>query len=480
MPQISGNETRPVVAIEQLDRQAKLTRNQWVLTGAAAVGNMLEFWDQYLIAFVLAFVIRPWGLSFGITSFILLASGAGSIVGGILWGDLSDRIGRKPAFAISILAFSVCSLALAFTPEGNWMWLVVFRFLLGIGTGGFFVPVALVQETVPAELRGRAVGVISATTSGGLLLGAVCGAFVVPAVGWRGMFAIGALPAFYALFVWYGLPESPRWAALHGKMDIAREALAWALGRPASDVELSRLTTAIEERPQYRDLLRYPRSLVTGILMSVGFITGYYGFVLWAPTLLNQVQGVSPADASRIMIGFTICGMVARLIMSIFADRVGRKLSGGIGTLLAAILLVTAAFVAHGQFLSADLFWLPLLAAYIFADGSLMVVAAYTPEIWPSRLRGVGFGVCSASSGVGKITGPLGLGLVAGSANLILPQAAVGAVIPAFSYLAGWFVLAAVAFLFIGIETKGRTLEEIEAALDAPNGAPATLGAAPK
>src|SRR5262249_11209414 len=150
-----------------------------------------------------------------------------SIIGGFYWGDLADRIGRKPTFVISILAFSVCSLALAFTPEGNWMYLVVFRFLLGIGTGGFFVPVALVQETVPAEVRGRAVGVISSTTSGGLLLGALCGAFIVPAIGWRGMFAIGALPAFYALLVWYIIPESPRWAAIHGKIDVARNALTW-------------------------------------------------------------------------------------------------------------------------------------------------------------------------------------------------------------------------------------------------------------
>jgi putative MFS transporter len=464
-----------MTAVTQIDKQTRMTGNQWLLTGAASLGNMLEFWDQYLIAFVLAFVIRPWGLSFGTTSLILLASGAGSIIGGFYWGDLADRIGRKPTFVISIFAFSVCSLALAFTPEGNWMYLVVFRFLLGIGTGGFFVPVALVQETVPAEVRGRAVGVISSTTSGGLLLGALCGAFVVPAIGWRGMFAIGALPAFYAVLVWYIIPESPRWAAIHGKVDVARNALTWALGRPTTDADVAALATHREDKPRYSELLKYPRSLWTGIVMSIGFITGYYGLVLWAPTLLNQVQGVSPAQASQIMIGFTICGMIARFTMSIFADRYGRKISGGIGTLLAAILLIVAAFVAHGQLLSSDLFWAALLAAYIFADGSLMVVAAYTPEIWPSRLRGVGFGVCSAASGIGKITGPLGLAFVAGSSNLVFPQATVNAVIPAFSYLAAWFVLASFAFLFIGFETKGRTLEQIEAELDAPTGIPARV-----
>jgi putative MFS transporter len=373
--------------------------------------------------------------------------------------------------------FSFASLGLAFTPERDWVWLVAFRGLLGFGTGGFFVPVTLVQETVPAELRGRAVGIVSATTSGGLLLGALCGAFVVPVIGWRGMFAVGALPALYALLTWYVLPESPRWAALHGKMELARQSLAWALGREASDVDIARLTE-VEGRPQYRELGRYPRSLVTGILANVGFITGYYGFVLWSPTLLAQVQGLAPADAARVMIGFTTCGIIARVIMSILTDRFGRKRCGGIGTFIAAMLLLVAGFTAKGQLLPADLFWLPLMLAFIFADGSFMVLGLYTSEIWPSRLRGIGSGVCFAASGVGKITGPLGLGLIAGSTNLIMPQATVDAAIPAFTYFAGWFLLVSAAFLFIGMETKGRTLEEIEAALDAPS--PTPLGAPAK
>jgi MFS transporter, putative metabolite:H+ symporter len=212
--------------------------------------------------------------------------------------------------------------------------------------------------------------------------------------------------------------------------------------------------------------------------VNVGFITGYYGFVLWSPTLLSQVQGLAPADASRVMIGFTICGIIARLVMSVLTDRFGRKLCGGIGALAAAVLLLGAAFVAHGEILPANLFWLPLLLAFVFADGSLMVLGVYTSEIWPSRLRGVGSGICFAASGIGKIAGPLGLGLVAGSANLIAPQATVDAIIPAFGYLAGWFLLVSIVFLFIGIETKGQTLEEIEAALDAP--ATAALGASIK
>jgi putative MFS transporter len=118
------------------------------------------------------------------------------------------------------------------------------------------------------------------------------------------------------------------------------------------------------------------------------------------------------------------------------------------------------------------------LIGFIGADSSQMVLGLYTSEIWPSKVRGVGSGLCFAASGVGKITGPLGLGLIAGSANIILPQATRNAAIPAFAYLAFWFAIVSAAFFFLGIETRGRTLEQIEAQLD--GAAPATRIAAAK
>ena len=465
-----------MVASQALDRRSSLTKNQWLVVGTASIGSMLEFWDQYLIAFILAFVIRPWNLSFGTTAVVLLSSGVGGIFGGLVWGYCADRFGRKPTFVITILVFSAASLALAFTPDQNWVYLSIFRAVLGFGTGGFFVPVTLVQELIPAALRGRAVGIVSATTSGGLLLGALCGAFVVPLIGWRGMFAVGALPALFAVFAWFVLPESPRWAALKGKLDLARTSLAWSLQSKPAEVDLAPLLSAERSTGvHFRDLLRYPRSLITGILINLGVVTGYYGFVLWAPTLLTQVQGWMPAEAARVMIGFTVGGIVARLVVSNLVDPLGRKLCGGVLTLLAAVFLMLAAFTAHGDIFSRDLFWLPLLVAFIMADGYFMVNGLYTSEIWPSRLRGLGSGVSFAASGVGKITGPLGLALVAGSANLILPKATIAAIVPSFGYLAFWFILVSVTMFFIGMETKGRTLEQIESDL---SGAPQPAEAA--
>lgn len=465
-----------MVASDALDRRSSLTKNQWLVVVTAAIGSMLEFWDQYLIAFILAFVIRPWNLSFGTTAIVLLSSGVGGIFGGLVWGYCADRFGRKPTFVVTILAFSAASLALAFTPDKNWLYLAIFRAVLGFGTGGFFVPVTLVQELIPATLRGRAVGIVSATTSGGLLMGALCGAFVVPLIGWRGMFAVGALPALFAIFAWLTLPESPRWAALKGKLELARTSLGWSLETDPAKVDLTPFLSAEKStRVRFSDLLRYPRSLVTGILINLGVVTGYYGFVLWAPTLLTQVQGWLPAESARVMIAFTVGGIIARVVVSNLVDPLGRKRCGGVLMLLSAAFLMVAAFTAHGDILSRDLFWLPLLCAFVLADGYFMVNGLYTSEIWPSRLRGLGSGVSFAASGVGKIIGPLGLALVAGSANLILPKATIAAIIPSFAYLAGWFVLVSVTMFFIGMETKGRTLEQIESDLTA---APQPIAAA--
>ena len=100
-------------------------------------------------------------------------------------------------------------------------------------------------------------------------------------------------------------------------------------------------------------------------------------------------------------------------------------------------------------------FWLLLIAAVFFADGGFA-------EVWPSHLRTSGMGSAYGFGGLGKIIGRLGLALVVGSSNVVKPDATLDAIQPAFLYLASWFVLAGAVYLFLGIETKGRSIEEID------------------
>jgi putative MFS transporter len=123
---------------------------------------------------------------------------------------------------------------------------------------------------------------------------------------------------------------------------------------------------------------------------------------------------------------------------------------------------VIAGLVGHSVMLHRELFWLPFAAAFLLADCSFAIMGMYTSEIWPSRLRGRGSGVSYGAGSVGKIIGPLGLALVIGSSSVISPAATVGAIVPAFGYLAAMLLIAGATYLFVARETRGRSLEDLD------------------
>ena len=124
-----------------------------------------------------------------------------------------------------------------------------------------------------------------------------------------------------------------------------------------------------------------------------------------------------------------------------------------------------------------SVFWVLLIAAFVFADGGFAINGPYSAELWPSHLRATGMGSAYGFGGLGKITGPLGLALIVGSSNFIEPAAMLRAISPAFVYLGAWYALAGLAYGIFGFETKGRSYEQIDQILqpgssamhDAPN-----------
>jgi putative MFS transporter len=106
------------------------------------------------------------------------------------------------------------------------------------------------------------------------------------------------------------------------------------------------------------------------------------------------------------------------------------------------------------------------MLAFVFADGSFGVCSVYSSEVWPSRLRGIGSGYAGLTGSIGKILGPLGLALMAGSSDVVMPSATVTAIVPAFQLLAFFLFLCGLTYLVIGIEARGRTLEAIDRAFE--------------
>lgn len=454
--------------IEYLDKQTRLTGNQYRIIAAAIIGDMLEFFDYFLIGYVLAFIVKPWQLTFGESAVILLSSGIGAIAGAYVWGNLADRIGRKTVFIATVINFSLATGILALTPDRGWIFLSVFRFLVGFGVGGLYcVDLPLVQEFMPTSKRGFIGGIVTCFVPVGILLGSVCGAYLAPTVGWRGLFVVGLAPALLTLLVRIWVPESPRWLARMGRPEEARRALAWALEIDAQTIPLSAVTAPAMEKPRVSQVFRYPRSLAVSWLANLGAQTGVYGINLWAPTLLMLVLGLKPEQAAFLLIFVNSGGFVGRIVFAWLSEAIGRRASGGLFGLGAAAAVVLAGVFHSAMLGGVSVFWLLLILVHFLGDGGFSIVGPYSAEVWPSNLRTTGMGSAYGFGGIGKIIGPLGLALIVGSSNVVKPEVTMDAILPAFLYLAGWFALAGIVYLALGIETKGRSFEEIEAKLAA-------------
>src|SRR6266571_3366785 len=296
--------------LNYLERQTNLTGNQRRIIFAAVLGDMLEFFDYFLIGYVVAFIAGPWKLTFGESAVILLSSGFGAMFGAVFYGWLADKIGRRKVFLMTVLNFSIATGILTFTPDNAWLFLAIFRFLIGFGVGGLYcVDLPLVQEFVPASKRGMVGGLVTAAVPVGVLMGAALGAYATPFVGWRGLFAIGMVPGLLTLLIRAWVPE----------MDPA----ALPLSAPEGQKQpMSRLS----------DIFRYPRSLAVSWIINLGAQTGYYGLTLWVPTLLVQLLAVTPARASFLLIFVNLAGLFGRVGLSYLSDAIGRRASGAIAS----------------------------------------------------------------------------------------------------------------------------------------------------
>jgi len=426
--------------IERLEQQTRLTANQWKLIVTGNLADLLDFFDFFLIGYVLAFIAKEWQLTYWQGAVILLASGIGAVPGAFFWGWVADKIGRRKVFILTAINLALATAVMAFTPGpdgwiAGWLFLSIFRFFVGIGNAGLYaVDLPLVQEFMPAKKRGWVSALVTTLLPAGSLLGAILGAYLAPIIGWRGLFLIGLVPIVRVLMVRYWVPESPRWLIRMGRHEDARKSLAWALMVDPKDITLP--TTLPEaETARWSELFKYPRSVIAGCLTGLTQ-TGGVGAALWGATLFVMVLNVSPAEASYLMIFVTISAIVGRFFITALIEPMGRRGSGILCGIGAAVFMILAGYL-HDVFI----------------------------------VMGLAYGVGNS----GKIIGPLGLALILGANDLIKPAANLDQLGPAFTYFAAWYVLGALAFWLIGVETKGRTFEEIDGTMSAP----ASVAAAP-
>jgi putative MFS transporter len=449
--------------------EAPLTRRFYLLAAAVMVGAVLDLFDFFLIAFVVPEVSDEWDLTFGQAAVVLLGAGVGAIIGAVAWGRAGDRFGRRRPLIAGILTFSFATGALAAAPDGGWWYLALLRFVVGAGVAGVAViAVPLALEFTPTRLRTRLVGfVTTAMVPIGIGAAAASAALLIPAVGWRPVFAIGVLPALLAIFVVAYVPESPRWLADRGRLEEARGVIAWLIERPEEELSLEAPAPPAGAGSRYSDLWRYRDSVLVTVLAWLGASVAVSGLVLWGPTFLERVLDVDSDTAAALFVLVAVGSFAGRLFFSFFPHRVGRRVCGMLMGFGAAPPLVAAALSERSELADVSLFLLALIAAAFFVDGGFANLAPYTPEVFPTSLRTHGMGLAWAVSGVGRIIGPLVIGLMAGSGDLIDPEATLDALRPSFLFLAAFSLLVGVGFLLVRIEPHGRDLETLAADLAA-------------
>jgi MFS transporter, putative metabolite:H+ symporter len=450
--------------LDLLEQQESLTINQWKIFTACLFSIVIDFFDFALIGFVLAFFVKGWHLTFGQSGAILFASGVASIPGAIFFGWLGDKIGRRTVFMAMILTLSAATGVMALAPENGWLFIAAMRFIVGLGVGGLgAVDLPLMQEFVPASKRGLISGLSLGLLPLGPLLAALLSATLGATIGWRGLFAVGLVPAAFAFVIRLWVPESPRWLHAQGRFEEARRSLAWALKVDPQDIRLPATLPEVQ-RASWLELFKYPRSIVAGILTGLSS-TGAVGVALWSVTLMVLVLKVTPAEAAYLSIWIALVGIPGRALGAWLSDALGRRWAGILLSVAAGGATMLAGYWHSVYIGTASAFFLMLMVGSVFANASFSVVFPYMAELWPAKLRASGFGLVYGCSNLAKFIGPAGLAVIAGASNYVAPKATLAAMVPAFNYFAAWYGLAVVAFLFIGIETRGRTIEELDAAL---------------
>ncbi len=417
-----------------------------------------DAFDSLAIAYVLPPLIGLWKLSPAQIGSLIGVGFAGQLVGSIVAGWIAERWGRMRAMLLTLILFSVMSLACAWAWSYDSMWW--FRFVQGIGLGGE-VPVmaAYVNEFAHAQRRGRFSLSIQVLFAIGLTAVALVGVWVVPHLGWQWMFYIGAVPALLVIPLRFMLPELPRWLASQGRFAEADSALKRIEDVAESEGKLlppvpRDLPAVVEASPRLGDLFKgiYLRRTLTLWVLWICVYIITYGLTAWAPSLFRTVYKLSVTDS--LLYGFVLSavGLIGALSAIVLIDWIGRKPMYIIGLAGTAVPLLVFWFIGQP---SAHVVLLLISISFPFTSLLALSLATYTAENYPTQLRALGGGVAGAWQRGASMVGPIMVGA-------ILPVWGVNAVFVAFGLFA--FVGLVVCVLF-AIETRGHVLERLSPAL---------------
>lgn len=455
----------PTPVATRLER-LRVGKFHYRLISLVSLGEWFDMYDLFMVAYVGAALQNSGFLSLQQFSQLIAAGFLGMFVGTVLFGMTSDQIGRRTSFVAMLLIYSAFTLIGSLAQSAAW--LIVCRFLAGVGIGAEIVVIdAYVSEMVPSYARGRFIAITQVIGFTSVPTVAVLSRVLVPThvliSGWRWVMVLGEAGALLAWYLRLGLPESPRWlesvnrtreaVAVLDMMESQSHAYGSESRTTAAESALQRAKAAgdsISHRAsfsRFRELWnpQYRRRTVMLIVFQTLQTLGFYGFANWAPTFLLK-RGMGLLHSLNYSLLIALIAPAGPLIASFTADRLERK-----WTIFALALSIAGFGLGFAIWRSPALIVISGALVTFCSNWFSAVLHSYQSELFPTRIRATGVGFTYSWSR-----------LSAALSSLLIAAMLAHGVTPVFTMLAIAMVGVATAIAF-GPKTNRRGLEELSA-----------------
>jgi len=366
---------------------------------------MMDGYDYTIISVAASTIMKEWNVTTKAFGVALAAAPLGYLFGAIIFGTLSDRIGRKKTLLLASSLFSVGTLLVFFSHSLES--LIPIRVFTGMGIGGA-VPCAitLTSEYSPLKGRGKYVSIMYSGFLLGIVLGGFVAGYMLERLGWRPLFLVGFVaPILAIILLWAKLPESARWLAVRYKALNNREAIVQLVQKMQPGLAIDEKSEFVSagssrEKASAKELFAGRLAWVTPVVWAYYLISSIAVFFIgnWGPHLL-VVKGFSASQAAFITGAGNIVVAGACLLSGFYYDKVGFRWGSILHVIAAILILFTGGLGPAG-------FVLLFIASGFFINGAHMDVTILAPIVYPPSCRNQGAGTAIATARIGAMAGP--------------------------------------------------------------------------